>query len=131
MERSARLGKLVRTTDGSVVAQRLEVADSFWSRARGLLGRSSLDHGGGLLIEPCASVHMFFMKFPIDVVFAVRETEGDLFVRKVVADLGPWRMSACLGAAVAVELPAGTASAMALRPGDRLRFVPADAAKGI
>ncbi len=123
-------GTLTRVTDGAVVAGRLEVADSFFKRARGLLGRSGLPEDGGLMIEPCSSVHMFFMRFAIDVVYAVYDGTDELVVRKVVSDLRPWRLSACRGARVAIELPAGTVEARGLRPEDRLRFDPGSALGG-
>ena len=54
---------------------------------RGLLGRGGLESGEGLLLRPAGSVHMFFMRFPIDVVFLSRDGE----VLKIVSDLRPWR----------------------------------------
>lgn len=122
MARPRRVGTLVRVSDGACVSSDLEVADTFWRRFRGLLGREGLEPGAGLLIEPCSSVHMFFMRFAIDVVYAKREGESELVVQKVVPDLGPWRLSACRGAHLVVELPAGKAASVALCPGDRLRF---------
>ncbi|TML60208.1 MAG: DUF192 domain-containing protein, partial [Actinobacteria bacterium] len=54
---------------------------------KGLLGRTSLPDGEGLLLKPCGSVHTFFMRFPIDVVFLDRE----LSVVAVSAEVAPWR----------------------------------------
>ena len=88
---------------------------------RGLLGRSGLDPAEGLLIKPTNSVHMFFMRFPIDVVFLDR----DMVVRKVVETLRPWRMTACRGARAALELPAGAAGRRGIAVGERLVLEPA------
>jgi uncharacterized membrane protein (UPF0127 family) len=107
---------VLRRADGGPVCERCELADTIPSRMRGLLGRSGLETGEGLLIRPTNSVHMFFMRFPIDVVFLDRE----LVVRKVVAALAPWRMAGCRGASSALELPAGEASRRGLQVGDRL-----------
>ena len=99
-----------------MLARDLEVAATPWRRMKGLLGRERLDEGQGMLIELCSSVHTFFMRFPIDVVYLDREGS----VLKVVHSMAPWRMSFCLGARKTAELPAGTAAATGLRPGARL-----------
>ena len=83
---------------------------------RGLLGRASLEPDEGLLIRPAGSIHMLFMRFPIDAVFLDRE----LRVLKVVRELRSWRLASARGAKVVVELPAGSA---AVEPGDRLELV--------
>ncbi len=59
------------------------------ARSKGLLGRSSLAPGEGMLFRPAGSIHMFFMRFAIDAVFCDRE----LVVLEVVQDLRPWRMA--------------------------------------
>ena len=86
---------------------------------RGLLGRSGLSSGEGLLLRPAGSVHTAFMRFAIDVVFLDR----DLWVLKVASDLAPWRTAACRGARAALELPAGEANRQGLRPGISLTQV--------
>ena len=83
---------------------------------RGLLGRRGLEPGEGLLLRPAASVHTFFMRFAIDVVFLDREQR----VLKVVERLGPWRTSGCRGARAVVELAAGEAARAGFRVGERL-----------
>jgi uncharacterized membrane protein (UPF0127 family) len=103
---------------GEVVVERCSIADGPWSRMRGLLGRSELPVGEGLLLKPCGSVHMFFMRFPIDVVFLDRE----LSVVGVAAGLRPWRMAARRGAKAVLELPAGEAAQRGIEPGERLRL---------
>jgi len=103
---------------GDVVVERCFVADKPWSRMRGLLGRSELPVGEGLFLKPCGSVHMFFMRFPIDVVFLDRE----LSVVGVVPGLRPWRMAGRRGAKAALELPAGEAARRRIEPGERLRL---------
>src|SRR4051794_40944928 len=88
----------VKRPDGTLACERCALADSAPARMRGLLGRDGLAQGEGLLIRPTNSVHMFFMRFPIDVVFVDRE----LSVRKVVERLRPWRMAGCRGARAAL-----------------------------
>ncbi|MBI5200489.1 MAG: DUF192 domain-containing protein [Elusimicrobia bacterium] len=92
-------------TKGSTVATKVERADTLISRAVGLLGRGSMEQGAGLWLDPCVSVHMFFMRFPIDVVFLDREGK----VVRVFEDLKPWRMTPYVnGARSALELAGGS-----------------------
>jgi uncharacterized membrane protein (UPF0127 family) len=102
--------------DGEVVCERCEVAANAFTRLRGLLGRSGLEPGEGLLLRPASSVHTFFMRFPIDVVFLDRELE----VRKVVPDLRPWRFAGARGAKSTLELAAGEAARCGIDAGTRL-----------
>jgi len=89
---------------GRPVVLRLEVADSYWKRSWGLLGRKELPQGSGLWIAPCSGVHTFAMRFPIDLLFL--DAQGRAI--KVVSNLAPWRMCGPVrGARVVVELPAG------------------------
>lgn len=111
---------LLRRSDGTVACPRCVVADTAPARMRGLLGRPGMEETEGLLIRPTNSVHMFFMRFAIDVVFLDR----DLVVRKVVEALRPWRMTACSGARAALELPAGTARRRGITVGERLTLEP-------
>jgi uncharacterized membrane protein (UPF0127 family) len=88
-----------------VLVPDLEIARSSWSRFVGLMGRGELPVGGGLWIEPCNSIHMFFMRFAIDVLFLDRAGR----VKRVMLRLRPWRVSPIVfGARTTVELPAGT-----------------------
>ena len=64
--------RLVRTSDGAVIASELKVAASALSRMKGLMGRAGLAAEEGLWLEPCASIHMMFMRFAIDVMFVRR-----------------------------------------------------------
>ena len=103
-------------TDGGAFAEHVECAFDSASRKRGLLGREALDAGRALVIAPCNSVHTFFMKFPIDVVFVGR----DGIVLKTTASLKPWRLAACVAAFATIELPAGTIEDRNLVPGSKV-----------
>jgi uncharacterized membrane protein (UPF0127 family) len=107
---------LRRADDGTVVCAKCELAETFWPKFRGLMGRSSLPADEGMLFRPAGSIHMFFMRFPIDVVFCDR----DLRVVKVVRGLKPWRTAAARRAKVTIELAAGAAAG--LEPGDQLQI---------
>ncbi|HEX6491778.1 MAG TPA: DUF192 domain-containing protein [Gaiellaceae bacterium] len=99
-----------------VVCERCLVAATPLARMRGLLGRRSLASGEGLLLRPASSVHTFFMRFPIDLVFLSAGGE----VLKVVGSLPPWRLAAARSAKAVVELPAGEAGRRGIRVGDSL-----------
>jgi len=100
--------KALDRTTGRILARKLLVAETLLSRARGLLGKSELPAGEGLLIRPCSGVHTFFMKFPIDVIFL----DGGNCVIAAVSNLKPHRMTRIVGASKSViELAAGTVDA--------------------
>jgi len=97
--------KAVNKNNNFILAENLSVASTFFGRTKGLLGRASLPAGEGLLIEKCASIHMFFMRFPIDAVFIDKTGR----VVHILRDFKPWRISKIVPYASAVlELPAGT-----------------------
>lgn len=103
----------------SPVASCVGVADRFWLRARGLLGRNVLDDSEGLLIGPCRAVHTLGMCYPIDVAFL---DEAGTVVATYPA-LGPNRRTAWHGeAAWALELPAGRLDKTATTLGHRLHW---------
>lgn len=113
-----RIFNLTRQTE---LASQAEVAETSAARSKGLLGRTSLPVGAGLWIVPCESVHTFFMKFSIDLVYIDRHRR----VKKVRSSVPPWRLSACLSARSIIELPAGTILHTQTEPGDQLEFRPA------
>lgn len=116
--------RVVNPARSTVLATRLEVADTGRKRNKGLLGRAGLTDGEGLWIIPCESVHTFFMRFPIDLVYLDRKNK----IKKVRSAVGPWRLSACLTAHSILELPAGTIRATHTQRGDQLEFSPAEGA---
>lgn len=103
-----------------MLATRAEVADTSAKRRTGLLKHQRLESGEGLWIIPCESVHTFFMKFAIDLVYLDKNKK----VRKVRHAVPPWRASACFSANSILELPAGTAKETGTQPGDQLSIEP-------
>jgi uncharacterized membrane protein (UPF0127 family) len=104
---------------GHVLASRLELAADSATRTRGLLGRDTFPADSALILAPCNSIHMFFMRFPIDVIFADRAGKA----LKVCHALKPWRIAISLRAFVAIELPVGAARAADVATGDRLEVI--------
>ena len=62
-----KLVRVVNRTRGEVLAERAELADDFWTRFMGLMGRRELPTGGGLVLQPGGGIHMWFMRIPLDV----------------------------------------------------------------
>lgn len=102
----------------TLLADRADIADTSKKRKTGLLKHSRLEQGEGLWITPCEAVHTIGMKFPIDVLFLNKKRR----VVKIRADMGRWRMSACLWAHSVLELPAGTAASTSTVVGDDLEL---------
>lgn len=102
------------------LAEDVGLANTWWTRLRGLIGRPPLQAGQGLWIVPCQQVHTHFMGRPIDVIFLDREG----CILRILPALAPWRFSPWVrGGHAVLELPAGAAAG--LQPGDRLHARPA------
>jgi uncharacterized membrane protein (UPF0127 family) len=106
----------IRLERGGVVCERCLMATTMGSRTKGLLGRDRLDPDEGIWIQPTNSIHMFFMRFAIDVVWA----GADGRVLKLTRGIKPWRMAMCRGAKVALELAEGTIDRTGVGVGDHL-----------
>ena len=106
----------VTDEDQRVLCERCIIADRPLARLRGLLGRRELPAGEGLLLRPSPSIHTWFMRFPIDVLFLDR----DLRVLGVRRELRPWRMGWQKGARAVLELAAGEAQRRSIRAGQQL-----------
>ncbi len=121
--------KICREGDQALVAE-VERADDFMGRLRGLMFREGLPSQGGLWLEPCNSIHMLFMRFPIDVVFARHlEPRGRIEVLAIRAGVRPWvGLPFCFRSELALELPAGRAAALGLQVGEVLRTPEAEGA---
>jgi uncharacterized membrane protein (UPF0127 family) len=98
------------------VCERCVLADTALARMRGLLGRRELPAGEGILLKPASSIHMAFMRFPIDAVFL----DAEFRIVKVAAGLRPWRAAASRKANAVLEIAAGEAERRGLTAGDRL-----------
>ncbi len=113
--------KLINALTKQTLVPRLEVADTLWSCMRGLLGRSSLDAQEGLWIVSRGSIHTFFMKFAIDLVFVDR----NFVVTKTVSNVTPFRFVwRGWRAASVIELQAGFLERNPIRVGDKLHVDP-------
>jgi uncharacterized membrane protein (UPF0127 family) len=113
--------RILNTSRNTALSSHCGIADNFFTRARGLLGRASLPQGEGLLLTKCSSIHMFHMKFALDVVFL---TDQDV-VTDLVENIAPGKAhvaKAQAGKAVAaLELPVGTIAQTQTQIGDVLK----------
>lgn len=99
------------------LGQQIQVADTFWTRLRGLLGRPEPRPGEGLLIVPSRSVHMWGMKYPLDILVL----DEDRKVRAAYQPLEPgqrteWHRQGRM----ILELPSGQIERTQTRVGDQL-----------
>ena len=116
---------VANSTRGTLLGVRVQIARTMRDRTVGLLRTSSLEAGEGLWIERAPSIHMFFMKYPIDAVFV---DEGRRVV-KVVENLRPWRVVWwARGARDCLELPVGGVKASRTEVGDQLELVDQESA---
>lgn len=111
--------RVTNRTRARLLGDNVRQARTFSDRFIGLMGRRDLPLGHGLHLEPCNSIHTFFMRLPIDVAFL----DGDRRVLKLIASMPPWRASAIYFKARSVlELPAGVLQASGTEEGDFLIF---------
>lgn len=97
------MARIFNTTSNKQIVKELRVADTFFSRFKGLIGAYPLTFQEGLLISPCKQVHTHFMSYPIDVVFL----DSNLKVLHIIVSLAPWKISPMIKSAYYVlELPA-------------------------
>lgn len=101
-----------------MLANSVRVATHFLDRAKGLLFTPELKPGEGMYISPCGSIHTFFMRYPIDVLFI--DAHRKVLSQKIYH---PWKMSGIQRHAEgALELPAGTLAKTRTQVGDTLEF---------
>jgi uncharacterized membrane protein (UPF0127 family) len=112
--------KAVNNTRKTLIASKIQVAETFFRRWVGLLGQPDFGEGAGLWISPCKAIHTFWMRFPIDVIFL----DADHKVVKTAASVKPFRI--CFGereAKSVLELTVGTIERSRTQPGDQIHFI--------
>ncbi len=113
--------RVVNVARSTLLGSSIGVADSSWTRLRGMLGRPAPSEGEGLLLAPCRGVHMYGMRYPLDVVFL---DEDGVVVASFPALAPGQRTPLVSRAAFALELPAGTVAATGTAVGDPLYWTP-------
>lgn len=117
MQKDKKSRIVVHGVDGAIIAAELLMADNYWLRLRGLIGRPPLKPQQAIWIKPCQQVHTHFMSYALDVVFLDRQ----LRVVEIVRGLEPWKLSPWVRSAHSLlEFPAGGAAHLNI--GDPLQF---------
>lgn len=112
--------RVINARNGRIVGDAVDIADTWWRRLRGLLGTSTLAPGAGVWLRPCRAVHMFGMKYPLDVAFV----DAGGRVVATYARLAPGRRTRLHRAAeAALEVGAGALEAADVREGDLLEVI--------
>jgi uncharacterized membrane protein (UPF0127 family) len=107
---------------GAIVIPAVRPLHSFAGRLLGLMGRRPLPPGAAVHLAPCAGIHTWFKRFPLDLVFLDRNRR----VVRIRRGVRPWRLVAGgRGAASVLELTAGWLPPAALREGDGVELSPA------
>ena len=97
--------KIYNTSQNNLIADNVKVAKNFFTRSIGLLSRKSISDGEALIIKPCNSIHTFFMKFDIDVIFVNKKNKIIAIYENVPKNkILPIHLTSCY----VIELPAGT-----------------------
>ncbi|MGM0599575.1 MAG: DUF192 domain-containing protein [Candidatus Rifleibacteriota bacterium] len=98
--------KITVKRTNEVLGEKIRTAETFWQRFRGLMMQSELEEGEGLLISPCNSIHMMFMKFPIDAIFL----DATNRIKALYSKLKPWTGLSSIhrNAVKVLELKAGS-----------------------
>ncbi len=115
--------RIVNQTRNRVLAERAELARSFWARGRGLMGRTSLPESYALIIYPELSIHTFFMRIPIDVLFVDRDNRV-VKLREAMPPSRPFAGVAPWHGRYVIEMPAGVIQATGTAVGDQLVLTP-------
>lgn len=116
----------------TLIGNSIELAATFASRFMGLMFRKRLPEGAGLLLMPCSSIHMCFMRMPLDIVYL----DGFFRVLAVERGLKPWRTGKIIkGTRQVLELPAGAIDRCGIAAGSTLvveaALLPEDEMRGI
>lgn len=112
--------KAFHKNSGQCIADRVDIAKTFSKRLIGLMGRRTLMKGQGLYFPGCASIHSFFMKFAIDVLFL----DEEMRITKKIESFKPWRMVwAPVGTRHTLELSHGILKKFTLNIGDTITLI--------
>jgi uncharacterized membrane protein (UPF0127 family) len=119
-EASMRKVKINNLTKGNIILKEAELAESFPARLKGLLGRKSIKEDTGLIINPCNSIHMIGMKFPVDVIFV----DKDQKICHMIPSMKVMHISPMVrNARYVIEAPVGTIAAKNAEVNDRVEIV--------
>lgn len=111
--------KVYNSSKNNLIADEVRVAQNFFTRSFGLLLKKSLSESEGLIIKPCCSIHTFFMKFAIDVLFINKKNE----IVALYENIKPHRILPIhLNSYYVIELPSGSISAKNIEKGNLINI---------
>ncbi len=111
--------RIINKAKNRGLAEQAEVAKTLFKKAKGLLGRNMLQEKEAMILEACNSVHTFFMRFPIDILFVGRNNR----IVGMAHNVKPWHLTPIYWkAAFVIELPAGVIKDSGTEIGDELVF---------
>lgn len=111
---------ITNATKGAQLASSAKVASNFFSRLFGLMLKKNIGDEEALIFYQAPSIHTFFMRFPIDILFLGRQMK----VKRIVYALRPWRLSVCRGADTTIELSSGKIRQTKVEVGDQIEITP-------
>ncbi len=115
--KSKKLIKIL-TKENELILENVAIADRFLLRLKGLMGINKIEDDEGLFIRPCNSIHTYFMKFNIDIIFI----DENYKVVEVYKDLAPWKISRIVNNAKFV-IEGKTGSFTKIKKGDQIKIV--------
>lgn len=111
--------QVINLSKNVLIAQEAQLAVTMNQRLKGLLGRNSLGLNEALILKPCSSIHTFFMRFSIDVLFL----DKDMQVVKIIQDMSPNRLGQIIWRShMAIELSSGKISQTNTEVGDTIEL---------
>jgi uncharacterized membrane protein (UPF0127 family) len=110
------LYKIFNSATREVVFEKCKIADAFFSRLKGLIGKKNIDSDSAVVFYKTSSIHTCFMSFVIDVIFL----DAAMRVVKIYHNLKPWRAAFCLPSHSAIECLGGMALKKGIKVGDQL-----------
>lgn len=111
--------EIINKTKNTLLAKDIVIADTPFKRLKGLLGKKEFREGHALILKPCNSIHTFFLRFAIDVIFVDKQSK----VIEAISCLKPFRLTRIYWLSLlAIELPAGIIQSTLICKGDTLQI---------
>ena len=107
---------ITNRTKGKVITERARFARSFFKRMFGYMFRARIEADDALIFYSAPSMHMFFMRFPLDIVFLDKSNK----VIRIFKSIGPWRLANCFQSKVTIEFSADVTTKIPIELGDIL-----------
>jgi len=112
--------KIINTRNNKIIGTNIILGNNIFLRFIGLIGKKELKDGEGLLLIPCNSIHMMFMKIPLDIIFLDKEDK----IIHIIENIKPWRISPIIFKAKSVlELPINSVKNFDLQINDKLDII--------